>query len=91
MYKYLEQLHHRLKKVFFTFSTVFDQSIMSSKSGWSNLYHYDPIIPVAGVAAGLYTVAFIAVLWQTIKYKKRYMHTVTVTAFCECNWKKKEK
>ncbi|KAJ2964755.1 hypothetical protein NQZ79_g274 [Umbelopsis isabellina] len=56
---------------------------MSSKSGWSNLYHYDPVIPVAGVAAGLYTLAFAVVLWQTIKYKKKYMHTVTVTAFCE--------
>ncbi|KAG2183186.1 hypothetical protein INT43_006181 [Umbelopsis isabellina] len=56
---------------------------MSSKSGWSNLYHYDPVIAVAGVAAGLYTVAGAVVLWQTIKYKKKYMHTVTVTAFCE--------
>lgn len=53
------------------------------KDGWSNLYHYDPVIAVAGVAAGLYSVACAVVLWQTIKYKKKYMHTVTVTAFCE--------
>jgi hypothetical protein len=58
---------------------------MSSKSDLSNLYHYDPIILIAEVAACLYTIAFVVVLWQTIKYEKRYMHTVTVTAFCKYN------
>lgn len=52
-------------------------------SGWSNLYHYDPIIPVAIVAGVLYTLAFIIVAWQTRKYHKKYMHTVTATAFCK--------
>jgi hypothetical protein len=54
-----------------------------AQNGWSNLYHYDPIIPVAIVAGVLYTLAFIIVGWQTRKYHKKYMHTVTCTAFCK--------
>jgi len=53
------------------------------ENGWSNLYHYDPIIPVAIVAGVLYTLAFIIVAWQTRKYHKKYMHTVSSTAFCK--------
>lgn len=55
----------------------------AQNSGWSNLYHYDPTIPVAIVAGVLYTLAFIIVAWQTRKYHKKYMHTVTATAFCK--------
>ena len=50
---------------------------------WKNLYHYDPIIGVAIAAAALYTIAFIIVVWQTRKYKMKYMHTVSVTALCK--------
>ncbi|KAI8582338.1 hypothetical protein K450DRAFT_228518 [Umbelopsis ramanniana AG] len=55
----------------------------AAANGWSNLYHYDPIIPVAIVAGVLYTLACIVVAWQTRKYHKKYMHTVTCTAFFE--------
>jgi hypothetical protein len=58
-------------------------SSSAAKNGWSNLYHYDPIIGIAVAAAVLYTIAFVIVTWQTRKFRLKYMHTVSVTAFCK--------
>jgi hypothetical protein len=58
-------------------------SSSAAQNGWSNLYHYDPIIGIAVAAAVLYTIAFVIVTWQTRKFRLKYMHVVSVTAFCK--------
>ena len=46
-------------------------------------YHYDPSVPVAAVAAVLFTLACVAGIIQTIRYKSSVWWVMIVAAVCE--------